>query len=138
MKLLAAVSLIQMIYRWYRYLSKFLTKFYGISYYFSKILTEVALEANICKWFYWNLKALKHEYIFSKYSRNSNISEIFWTCYTKNNFPIIFLIFWRQSKFKILTFQIKPVWFETRHFLMRLRKIYWNWGISFVFKSKHT
>ena len=56
MKLLAAVSLIQMIYRWYRYLSKFLTKFYGISYYFSKILTEVALEANICKWFYWNLR----------------------------------------------------------------------------------
>ena len=42
MKLLAAVSLKQMIYRWYRYLSKFLTEFYGISYYFSKILTEVA------------------------------------------------------------------------------------------------
>ena len=28
---------------------------------------------------------------FSKYSRNLNISEIFWACYTKNNFPIIFL-----------------------------------------------
>ena len=33
-----------------------LTKFYGISFYFSKILTEVALETNICKWFYWNLR----------------------------------------------------------------------------------
>ena len=30
-----------------------------------------------------------------------------------------------------------PVWFETRNFLMWLKKIYWNWGISFVFKRKH-
>ena len=36
------------------------------------------------------LKAPEHEYIFSKYSRNLNISGIFWACYTKNNFPIIF------------------------------------------------
>ena len=27
---------------------------------------------------------------FPKYSRNLNISEIFWSWYTKNNFPIIF------------------------------------------------
>ena len=36
------------------------------------------------------LKAPEHEYMFSKYSQNLNISEIFWSCYTKNNFPIIF------------------------------------------------
>ena len=50
------------------------------------------------------LKATEHEYIFSEYSRNVNISEIFWSCYTKNNFPIICpknLIFWRQSKFRM-------------------------------------
>ena len=44
MKLLAAGSLIQMMYR--RYIFKFLIKFYGISYYFFKILTEVALKRN--------------------------------------------------------------------------------------------
>ena len=49
MKLLAVVSLIQMIYRWYRYISQLLTKFYEISYDLYKILTEVALEMNICK-----------------------------------------------------------------------------------------
>ena len=54
MKLLAAVSLIQMMNR---YLSEFLTYFYGVSCYFSKILTEVALEQKICKFFfYWNLR----------------------------------------------------------------------------------
>ena len=37
-----------------------------------------------------NLKVLEHESVFSKYSRNLNISEIFWTCNTKNNFAIIF------------------------------------------------
>ena len=36
------------------------------------------------------VKALEHEYICSKHSRNFNISGIFWACYTKNNFPIIF------------------------------------------------
>ena len=56
------------------------------------------------------LKAPEHEHIFSKYSRNLNILEIFWACYTKNNFPIIFpkcknLIFWRQSKFKVSRFK---------------------------------
>ena len=40
--------------------------------------------------FQLRLKAPEHEYIFSKYSRNLNISEIFWVCYTKNSFPIIF------------------------------------------------
>ena len=40
------VSLIQMMYR---YLNKFFTWFYGVSYYFCKILTEVALEEKICK-----------------------------------------------------------------------------------------
>ena len=40
----------------YRYFSKFLTKFYGVSYYFSKILTEVALEEKISKCFYRNLR----------------------------------------------------------------------------------
>ena len=35
-----------------RYMFKFLTKFYGISCYFSKTLTEVALKRNIYKWFY--------------------------------------------------------------------------------------
>ena len=49
----AAISLIRMMYR---YFSKFLTKFYGVSYYFSKILTEVALEEKICKCLYWNLR----------------------------------------------------------------------------------
>ena len=39
----------------YRYLSKILTKFYGVSDYLYKILTEVALEEKICKCFYWNL-----------------------------------------------------------------------------------
>ena len=49
---------------------------------------------HLCQSIFFNkvagLKALKREYIFSKYSRNLNISVIFWTCYTKNNFPIIF------------------------------------------------
>ena len=49
----AAISLIRMMYR---YLSKFLAKFYGVSYYFSKILTEVALEEKICKCSYKNLR----------------------------------------------------------------------------------
>ena len=49
----AAISLIRMICR---HLSKFLTKFYGVSYYFSKILTELALEEKICKCFYRNLR----------------------------------------------------------------------------------
>ena len=49
----AAISLIRMVYR---YLSKFLAKFYGVSYYFSKILTEVALEEKICKCSYRNLR----------------------------------------------------------------------------------
>ena len=50
--------------------------------------------------FYWDLyqskinlpciKTLEHEYIFSKYSLGLNISEIFWACHAKNNFPIIF------------------------------------------------
>ena len=35
------------------------------------------------------VKTLEHEYIFSKYSQNLNISELFCRCYTKNNFPII-------------------------------------------------
>ena len=35
-------------------------------------------------------KATEHKYIFAEYSRNLNISEIFWSWYTKNNFPIIF------------------------------------------------
>ena len=85
--------------------------------------------------FIWKkgFKATEHEYIFSKYSRNLNISEIFWSCYTKNNFSITFP---KYKKPHFLT-SIKPVWFETRNFLMRLKKIYWNWGISFVFKSKH-
>ena len=48
----AAISLIRMIYR---YFSKSLTKFCGVSYYFSKILTEVVLEKKICKCFYQNL-----------------------------------------------------------------------------------
>ena len=39
---------------------------------------------------FYILKAAEHEYIFSKYSRNLNMSEIFWACYTRNNFPIIF------------------------------------------------
>ena len=52
-KFAAAISLIQMMYR---YLSKFSTKFYGVSYYLSKILKEVALEEKIFKWFYWNLR----------------------------------------------------------------------------------
>ena len=45
---------------------------------------------------FWNsfkkilLKAPEHEYIFLKYSRNLNISEIFWASYKENNFPIIF------------------------------------------------
>ena len=50
-----------------------------------------------------SIKAPEQEYILSKYSQNLNISEIFWVCYTKNNFPVLFiknLIFWRQSKFK--------------------------------------
>ena len=52
-KFAAAISLIRMMYR---YLSKFLTKFYGVSYYLSKILKEVGLEEKIFKCFYWNLK----------------------------------------------------------------------------------
>ena len=36
------------------------------------------------------LKTTEHEYIFWKYSRNLNIPEIFWSCYMKNNFPMIF------------------------------------------------
>ena len=89
------------------------------------------------------LKAPEHEYIFSKYSRNLNISEIFWECYTKNNLPVIFTKY-KKNHFLTsveiwnFTFQIKPVWFEIRNFLMKLKKIYWNWGISFAFKSKHT
>ena len=56
------------------------------------------------------LKAPKHEYIFSKYSQNLNISEIFWACYRKNNFPIIFPKykkpdFLTSSKFKISRFK---------------------------------
>ena len=40
----------------HRYPSKFLTKFYWVSYYFSNILTKVALEEKISKCFYWNLR----------------------------------------------------------------------------------
>ena len=39
----------------YRYLSKFLTLFSGILYYFSEILTEAAVGRKICKCLYWNL-----------------------------------------------------------------------------------
>ena len=61
------------------------------------------------------VKAPEHKYIFSKYSRNLNILEIFWACYTKNNFPILFpkykkIIFWRQSKFKISRFKPNLIW----------------------------
>ena len=49
-KLLTTV--VQMIYR---YLSKFSTLFYGTSYYFSEILTEVAVGRKIGRWLYWNL-----------------------------------------------------------------------------------
>ena len=88
------------------------------------------------------IKAPEHAHIFSKYSQNLNISGRCWACYTKNDFPIIFPKY-KKSHFltsiEILdfAFQIKPVLFETQIFLMRLKKIYWNWGIYFVFKSKH-
>ena len=39
---------------------------------------------------YFCIKALEHEYIFSKYSRNLHILGIFWAWYTNNSFPIIF------------------------------------------------
>ena len=42
--------------RWWSYLSKFLTSFYGISYHFSEIFTEAALGRNICKCLYWSLR----------------------------------------------------------------------------------
>ena len=76
-------------------------------------------------------KAREHEYIFSKYSRNLNISGIFWACYTKNNFPIIFSKYKKRHFLTSIeiwnfTFQIKPVWFEARNFLMGLKKFYWN------------
>ena len=44
------------------------------------------------------LRPRTNEYIFWKYSRNLNISKIFWACYTKNDFPIIF------PKYKITSF----------------------------------
>ena len=53
MKPSGAVSLIQMMCK---HLNKFFTWFYGVSYYFSKTLTEVALEGKIYKCFYWNLR----------------------------------------------------------------------------------
>ena len=89
-----------------------------------------------------SLKAPKHEYIFPKYFWNLSISEIFWVCSTKNNFPIIFSRckkphFLTSIEIWNFTFQIKPVGFETRNFSMGLKAIFWNWGISFVFKSKH-
>ena len=81
-------------------------------------------------WFKITFKPPEHECIVLTYSRNLIISGIFWTCYTKNNFPVIlpkykkphFLTSIEISKF---TFQIKPVWFKTRNFLMRLKEL-WN------------
>ena len=69
----AAISLLRMMYRWY--LSKFLTKFYGVSYYFSKILTELALEEKICKWFYWNLgkKWWKMSVVVTSFSNDDRV-----------------------------------------------------------------
>ena len=68
----AAISLIRMMYR---YFSKFLTKFYGVSYYFSKILTELALEEKICKWFYWNLgkKWWKMSVVVTSFSNDDRV-----------------------------------------------------------------
>ena len=58
---------------------------------------------------------------FSKHSRNLNISKIFWACYTKNNFPIIFL------KYEKPHISNQTVWFEAQNFSMRLKKIeFWN------------
>ena len=39
-----------------KYITKLLTTFCGVSYYFSKILRDVALEENICKCLYRNLR----------------------------------------------------------------------------------
>ena len=40
------------------------------------------------------------------------------------------------NSMKEIFHSILAFWFETQNFLMRLKKVYWNWGISFVFKSK--
>ena len=84
-------------------------------YYF----TRTYLKYRILYSAFW--KAPGHECIFSKYSGNLNISEIFWACYTRNSFPIIFpknFTLWRQSKFKISRFKSNQ--------------------FAFVFKNKHT
>ena len=39
---------------------------------------------------FFSIQAREHEYIFSKYSWNLNILEIYWACYMKNNFPLTF------------------------------------------------
>ena len=38
------------------YLSKYLTLYYGISYYFFETLTVEAVRGKIFKWLYWNLR----------------------------------------------------------------------------------
>ena len=61
MKLLATVSLMQMMYK---YLSKWLTYFDGVSYYISEVLMEVALVRKICKWLYWNIREKKGKFLW--------------------------------------------------------------------------
>ena len=55
--------------------------------YNEKIILSCCILLNLI---HGTLKALEHKYVFLKYSWNLNILGIFWSCNTKNNFPITF------------------------------------------------
>ena len=58
----------------YRYISKFSTLFYGISYYFCETSTEIAVGRKICEWLYCNprKKGWKMSVIMTSFSNDES------------------------------------------------------------------